>query len=155
MNPTPEHDDDALLAELGEVLRMYDPPPAEVTAAAKELFTWRTVDAELAALTFDSLLDDEPAAVRSTAVEPRLLTFEADGIAVELEVETDPDAGRRLVGQVVPPRSGDLDLVVGGRTVRAPVDDIGRFVVELPEEPERIRLRLTVGERSISVVAVV
>ena len=155
MNPTPEHDDDALLAELGEVLRMYDQPPPDVTAAAKELFTWRTVDAELAALTFDSLLDDEPAAVRSTAVAPRLLTFEADGIAVELEVETEPGAGRRLVGQVVPPRAGHLELVVDGRTDRAPVDDIGRFVVGLPDEPQRLRLRLAVGERSISVVAVV
>lgn len=155
MNPTPERDDDALLSELGEALRLYDQPPADVTAAAKELFTWRTVDAELAALTFDSFLDDEPAAVRSTAAAPRLLTFEADGIAVELEVEADPAAGRRLVGQVVPPRTGDLELVVGGRTARAPVDDIGRFVVDLPDEPQRIRLRLTVGARAISVVALV
>ena len=154
MNPTPDRDD-ALLAELGEVLCMDDQPPADVIDAAKGLFTWRTVDAELAALTFDSLLDDEPAAVRSTAVAPRLLTFEAGGTTIEVEIEVDAGGGRRLVGQVVPPRSGDLELVAGGRTSRVPVDDIGRFVIALPDEPGRIRLRLTVGGRDISVVAVV
>jgi len=154
VSTTPDRDDDALLAELGEVLRMYDDQPAGVIEAAKELFTWRTVDAELAALTFDSLLDDEPAAVRSTGTAPRALTFEADGIAVELEVESGDT--RRLVGQVVPPRPGHVELVVGGRTDRVPVDDIGRFVIGLPDEPARIRLRVTVGGgRDISVVAVV
>ena len=154
MNPTPDRDD-ALLAELGEVLCMDDQPPADVIDAAKGLLTWRTVDAELAALTFDSLLDDEPAAVRSTAVAPRLLTFEAGGTTIEVEVEVDAGGSRRLVGQVVPPRSGDLELVADGRTGRVPVDDIGRFVIALPDEPGRIRLRLTVGGRDISVVAVV
>ncbi len=155
MNPTPERADDALLAELGEVLRRDHQPPADVIDAAKELFTWRTVDAELAALTFDSLLDDEPAAVRSTAAAPRLLTFEADGITLELEVEADAGGSRRLVGQVVPPRAGDLELVVDGRTDRVPVDDVGRFVIALPDEPGRILLRLTVAGHGISVVAVV
>jgi hypothetical protein len=158
VNPTPKRADDALLAELGEVLRA-DGPTADVIAAAKELFTWRTVDAELAALTFDSLLDDDPAAVRATAAAPRLLTFEAAGVTVELEVELDvgaaSGASRRLVGQVVPPRSGRVELVVDGRSRQTPVDDVGRFVVALPDEPGPIRLRLTTGGRDISVVAVV
>ena len=53
----PVDHDEQLLAELGEAVRVYDGPPDDVIAAAKDLFIWRTVDAELASLTFDSLLD--------------------------------------------------------------------------------------------------
>ena len=51
--------DDDLLRELGRVVTAADPVPPEVIAAAKASFTWRTIDAELAELAFDSLLDDE------------------------------------------------------------------------------------------------
>lgn len=142
--------DDALLAEIGEALRRHDRPPAEVVAAAKELFTWRTVDAELASLTFDSLLDDEPAVVRTTTAAPlRVLTFEADGLTVEVEVEE-----RRLAGQLVPAVAAEIELVTPHRTVRAGADHLGRFVLALPVEPARSTLRVTVGERVVTAVAV-
>jgi hypothetical protein len=48
-----------------------------------------------------------------------------------------------------------VELVVDGRSRQTPVDDVGRFVVALPDEPAPIRLRLTTGGRDISVVAVV
>ena len=146
--------DEQLLAELGEALRVYDRPPDDVVAAAKDLFTWRTVDAELASLTFDSLLDDEPATVRTTAAAPRVLTFEADGLAVEVEVDTDPE--RRLVGQLVPARTAELELITPQRTVRATADHLGRFVVPLPAEPSRVTLRVVVGPgRVVTAVAVI
>lgn len=146
--------DEQLLAELGEALRTYDGPTDDVIAAAKELFTWRTVDAELAVLTFDSLLDDEPAAVRSTAVSPRVLTFEADGLAVEVEVDPDPE--RRLVGQLVPARSAELELITPQRTARATADHLGRFVVPLPAEPGRVTLRVMVdADRVVTAIAVI
>ncbi len=143
--------DDALLADLGEALRRYDEPPADVVAAAKALLTWRTVDTELASLTFDSLLDDEPVAVRATTAAPiRMLTFETDGLAVEVEVEQ-----RRLAGQLVPAQAATIELVTPRRTVRATADGLGRFVLALPAEPSRATLRVTVGpERVVSAVAV-
>lgn len=155
MNPEPERDDDALLVELGEVLRMNDQPPADVIDTAKELFTWRTVDAELAALTFDSLLDDEPAAVRSTAVAPRVLTFETDDVTVELEVEERP-SGRRLLGQLVPAGAAAVVFTAGGRRAEATADELGSFVVLLPDRPGHVVLTVTPhGARAVSVVAVV
>jgi hypothetical protein len=143
-----------LLTELAEALLVHDGPPDEVVAAAKDLFTWRTVDAELASLTFDSLLDDEPAAVRSTAVAPRVLTFEADGLTVEVEVDTDPE--RRLVGQLVPARTAELELITTERTVRVAADHLGRFAVPLPAQVCRVTLRVTAGAgRVVTATAVI
>src|SRR5674536_166433 len=92
-------DDDRLLAELRRVLRRIDPVPPHVTAQAKDAFTWRTVDEELAALSYDSGVDElEATGVRSTEAQPRTLTFEAGGVLLELGV----NAGV-VLGQVVPP----------------------------------------------------
>jgi hypothetical protein len=138
MNGKPE--DDALLAELGEVLRgRIGEPPPEVTAGAKALFTWRTVDAELAVLAYDSLLDTEPG-VRSTGL-PRVLTFEAAGLTVELEVETAP-RGRRLSGQLVPAATAEVEIRAADATVRAQADAFGRFAAPLPDRPGRIEVRV-------------
>lgn len=135
-------DDDTLLAALGGVLRSE--PPPEVLEAAKGLFTWRTVDAELADLTYDSLLDQEPATVRAAA-QPRILTFEVEGLTIDVEVDAGPD-GRRLVGQLVPAQSVDLELV--GRDVAVPTasDALGRFVVALPVERQRLGLRIHLAD---------
>jgi hypothetical protein len=50
--------DDALLDDVGAMLRARDPVPPHVTDAARDLFTWRSVDAALAEL----LRGDAPAA---------------------------------------------------------------------------------------------
>ena len=39
--------DDALVDRLGRTLGIADPPPPGLQKAARELLTWRTVDAEL------------------------------------------------------------------------------------------------------------
>ena len=89
-------------------------PPPEVVEAAKGLFTWRTVDAELA--------DARPTTRWSTPAEPgvraagqpRILTFEAGGLTVEVEVDDVPGA-RRLIGQLTPPGRAELELRTSGR----------------------------------------
>ena len=140
---TPE--DDALLAELGEVLReRTGPPPPEVVAGAKALFTWRTIDAELAVLTYDSLLDTEPSGVRSAGL-PRVLTFEAAGLTVELEVETEP-RGRRLSGQLVPAAEAEVEVRAAEATVRAKADTFGRFATPLPDQPGRVEVRVRAAD---------
>jgi hypothetical protein len=50
-------DDDALASELATVLRRSAPMPAAIVAAARGAFAWRTVDAELAVLRADSVLE--------------------------------------------------------------------------------------------------
>lgn len=131
--------DDALLEELAELLLPRTEPPPTVVDAAKELFTWRTVDAELAALTYDSLLDGEPAGARAAA-QPRILTFEAEGLTIEVEVDAGP-GGRRLLGQLVPAQEAELELRSEGEPVRGTADALGRFVIALPAARGRVSLR--------------
>lgn len=142
-----EFDDDALLDELADLLAADHDPPPEVLHAARESFTWRTVDAELATLVFDSLIDDEAAAMRASD-RSRFLTFEVGAVTVEVEVESAP-AGRRMLGQIVPPRTAELE-VRRGRDVlaRGTADDLGRFVLALPDGPDRVTLHCRFADGS-------
>ena len=142
----PARDDDALLAELAAALAPDLEPPDSALAAARASFTWRTIDAELAALTHDSLLDEDRVGVRA-ADEPRILTFETDGVTIELAVDRTPGA-RRVIGQVVPPQEADLALVVDGAptgtSTRA--DQWGRFTLALPDREVRIALDVRLAD---------
>ncbi|OLT11020.1 hypothetical protein BJF78_27985 [Pseudonocardia sp. CNS-139] len=140
-----EPDDDALLAELAEAIRPWTVPPPEVLEAAKQSFTWRTIDAELAALTYDSLLDDGPVAVRSGG-QARILSFEAGPLTIEVEIDATPGA-RRLLGQLVPATAAELELnVADADPVRGRADELGRFVLPLPREVQRISLRCVLSD---------
>ena len=75
--------DRELLAQVREMFDEADPVPEFLLDAARATFSWRTIDAELAELTNDSLL--EGAAVRAARV-PRLLTFTADVATLVVEV---------------------------------------------------------------------
>jgi hypothetical protein len=118
--------EEGLLRELRAIVSRIDPTPPEMVAAAKSGFIWRTLDAELAQLTSDSVLDaDRMAAVRGVAA-PELLTFEAAGLTVEVETAAGPD-GVRLLGQLVPPQAGSVEVRHTGGTVTVDADDMGRF----------------------------
>jgi hypothetical protein len=122
-------DDISLLAHIREIYDELDPLPPEVVTAARRALAWRTVDAELAELTLDSLT--EQAAVRSST-GPRLVSFEAESLTVDVEVGDTGDTGdtRRLVGQLVPPRPAQVTVrsASGEHTVEA--NDIGCFTAE-------------------------
>lgn len=112
--------DAELLAQLREAVQAHDPVPAGAIQAARAVLTWRTIDAELAELQFDSALD--ASGVRGIAW-PRQLSFEAREVSIEIEVDHD-----RLVGQVVPPTEIDLvltDTAGGTRTTQS--DHVGHF----------------------------
>ena len=140
--------DDALLHELDGLLARLDPVPPELLDRVRLAFCWRTVDAELAELSFDSLVDRDGAlAVRAAMdLEPRMLGFGAvvDGqdLSIELEVTT-VDASCCLVGQLWPAGAVTADVQTGaGETASVPVDELGRFVVEpVPQGPVRLRVR--------------
>ena len=125
---------DPVVAELRSMLDRADPVPDSVLAAAKAAFSWRTIDAELAELTADSLFADT--GVR-TAEGARLLTFEGPGIEVEVEV-AHTGAGRKLTGQVVPvgraTRSGGSERAARRGRARA---DRARPARGLRPRPER------------------
>ncbi|HET6751815.1 MAG TPA: hypothetical protein VFL71_21420 [Actinomycetes bacterium] len=120
--------DEALLEELRGAAHRFDPPPPAVLEAARASLTWRTIDAELAALEFDSAVDQAAAAVRS-GEGPRLLTFSAPGLNIEVEVS--PLGPRRqLVGQLVPAQAARIDVRHAGGVTTVQADQLGRFGVD-------------------------
>jgi hypothetical protein len=125
--PTPNPSDDELAAWLAAAADRYDRVPADVVAAGKGSFTWRTVDSDLAALAYDSLLDEAPmAGARGTAgAEPRTLTFEAPDLTVEVEVEA--GGTRTIVGQLVPGQPGDVEVRHPHGSLRVEADEVGVF----------------------------
>jgi hypothetical protein len=140
---------DALLGELQGLLARVDPMPAQLLDQVRRSFCWRTIDAELAELSFDSLTDQELAlAVRSgadPALEPRMLGFGAvvrgEDLSIEVEVSSAAD-GRMLVGQVFPAGASAVAVQAdAGGSFEVPVDELGRFLIKpLPGGPVRLRV---------------
>ena len=129
--------DDQTFDTLRKVLAEADGAPADVIQAAKDSFTWRTVDAELAALVFDSATD-ELAGVRGGAVADRQLTYRAGEVEVEVMV-----SGHHISGQVVPPRSGAVELAAGTAFLEAEIDEVGSFsFAQVPSGPVRLTIRI-------------
>ncbi|NAZ85032.1 hypothetical protein [Kineococcus indalonis] len=139
--------DEELLAAVRSALR---PPqvPEDVLAAARAVYTWRTVDAELAELSYDSAGSSRPGAgVRGRTAALRTLTFRAREVVVEVGVT--PDA---LTGQVVPPVVRAVELhTTGADPVPVDVDELGCFTVH-PLPAGRFRLVCTTagGERIVT-----
>lgn len=132
-------DDDDLLAALRAATSARSQVPAEFVQAGQDSYAWHTVDAELAALTFDS--GREPAAAagtRSESASIRALTFSSAHLTIEVEVTESS-----LIGQVIPPREGTVEAQTrDGVPTAAPVDGIGCFSVEpVPPGPFRLRYR--------------
>jgi hypothetical protein len=142
----PELDDDERwLAELAEALREAQQVPQHVLEAGYSAYAWRTIDAELAELTYDSRVED-PALAGARAQEAPLLalTFASSSLTIELQVE--PPV---LLGQLVPPQAGELTVTLRDGTVRTEqVDELGCFALEpIPTMPFRLELS---GRHSVS-----
>jgi GNAT superfamily N-acetyltransferase len=134
--------DHELLAQIREMLDETDPVPEFLLEAARETYTWRTIDAELAELTGDSLL--EGASVRASRA-PRLLTFTAETATVVLEVAEHVRGawlGRRLLGQILSPRSAVVEVRHAEGTLSITADEFGRFRAEaVPPGPISLACR--------------
>lgn len=136
---TNEQEDQRLLARLAAALDAADPMPESVVEAAKATFTWRTIDAELAALVFDSAAE-ELAGVRS-AEATRQMTFRTPGVEIELVVVS--ETSRRLVGQLVPPQAADVTLHHEDDTRTVESDSLGRFTFhDVPKGSVRLTCKL-------------
>src|SRR5436309_2911374 len=118
MNRNDEHYED-FLAELRLAGLVVDPVPERVTFAAKASLAWRTVDAELAELTYDSALDADRLTLVRGAAAARLLTFSASGLTADIQgAETDGGRARAR------PRCA---RVAGPRRLPVPPAPRGRF----------------------------
>lgn len=139
--------DDRLLASLAAAFEATDPIPEAVVAAAKATFTWRTIDAELASLVFDSATE-ELAGVRR-ADSTRQMTFRTPGVEIELVVMS--ETSRRVVGQLVPPQAAEVILHHEDDERTAQSDSLGRFAFhDVPSGS--IRLTCVLKDESGAVV---
>jgi len=131
------NDDGQLLEALRDALVAEDDMPRSFVEAGKAAFAWRTIDAELAALTYDSAWEAaEAAPVRSAeSATLRALTFASDGWTIELELTAEG-----LLGQLDPPAAGEITARTdSGVLASARVDDLGFFVLKpLPKVPYRL-----------------
>lgn len=128
---------DALLEEeLRQAAAVLDPVPDVLRQLALDAYALHDLDARLAELTFDSLVDALP--VRGVADAPRMLTFRAGEVTVDVEVTDDG-----LIGQVLPPQSARIEVLGGPQTARpVTVDTLGRFSSDTaPAGPFALRLR--------------
>lgn len=117
--------DHALLAQLRTAFAAADPVPLDALEIARESLFWRDPDAALAGLVADSLTDTAPVRTRR-AGGPRLLTFDADGLTIEIEVAEDGET-RRLLGQLVPPSRAEVVVRWTNGETLVYADELGRF----------------------------
>lgn len=122
--------------ELRQAAAVLDPVPDALRQLAVEAYALHDLDARIAELTFDSLLHALP--VRSATDVPRMLTFQAGELTVDVEV-----SGDGLMGQVMPPQPARIEVLSGpGAGVRLTADDLGRFAADAPPAgPFALRLR--------------
>ena len=133
-------DDEQLLAALRAALKARQDVPDRFTETGRNAYAWHNIDGELAQLTYDSR-SDAMAAVRSEAASIRALTFTSGRLSIELEV-----AENSLVGQIIPPRAGTLEVHTTAGVTSSPVDEIGCFAVSpIPVSPFRLRCRTEDG----------
>jgi hypothetical protein len=130
----------ALEEELRQAAAIMDPVPAELRHIAIEAFALHDLDARLAELTFDSLVDGIP--VRGVMDAPRMLTFTAGDLTVDVEVTP-----HGLIGQLMPPQPAGIEVLGGPHPASPPsltADGLGRFTGDLSVSgPFALRLRTT------------
>ncbi len=117
----------AALQALGEALQAADGPPPDLVRQAKLSFTWRTIDAELAALSFDSAVSGDLVGVRG-GDGPRTLTFETPTVVLDLEI-TAAGSAFGLTGSLMPTDVTLASQRPEGDEAPVPVDDLGRFTL--------------------------
>jgi hypothetical protein len=131
-------DDEQLIGVLKEALNAERGAPREVLDAGRAAWVWRTIDAELAVLTYDSA-----AGARGEPASPRALTFAWNDLTIELDVTRDA-----LVGQITPARAGEAVVVRIGteEAAFAVTDELGIFALRpVPAEPFRLLVRAMDG----------
>ena len=140
----PDETDHAdLEEELRRVVAQIDSVPTALYEAAVGAFTWRTMDADLAELVFDSLVDQHDAALVRGSTHTRMLSFRASTVTIEIEV-TSTGETRMLVGQIVPPQSATVDIRQGDSATTVEADELGRFTAG-PLQAGPTSLRCSIG----------
>jgi len=140
--------DPAIPEDLATVIATADPIPLDLLQSLRTSLSRRSVDAEVAELIYDSVLDGH-GDVRSLR-SARQLSFQGPKLSVELEVTPER---RRVVGQLIPPAHGHVEVRHGRGEDVVAVDMLGRFAVEdLPKGPVSFRCRGNDGAEPVVTV---
>lgn len=123
-------------------------PPAEAVDLVKNAFTWRTIDAELMELSYDSVLDT--AGVRD-ADATRTMEFTAGDLTIVTEI-----ASGYVRGQLTPPdAAAEVRLVGSETTALVDIGPSGAFAfAEVPAGSYRLEV-VTAANRYMSPVLTV
>lgn len=118
-----------------------EPIPPRLTSAAIDAFAWRSADARLAELLFDSSTSDL-VGVRGTATERRSFRFGADDVVIRVHL-----TASTLIVMVEPPLSVECRIATDDGTVGGHrTDELGELVTDAPETPFRIETDLPSGK---------
>jgi hypothetical protein len=132
-----------IMSLLRRGLDQSDPVPPDVTHFAKAALSWRTIDAELAQLSYDSIDQTTSNMVRSTA-SARIVGFETGEWMIDLEHDA---ATRELRGQIQPAGSLEVELHLVGTVLVTGTDELGRFFFDGVEAgPVALVIRVEGGE---------
>jgi hypothetical protein len=146
---TSDREYEDLLAELRVAGLVVDPVPERVMFAAKASLSWRTIDAELAELTYDSVLDDDRLSLVRGATAARILTFSAGDLTIDVEVEG-TDGELRLIGELAPAQRATVVVRHTEGTTEVETDEDGRFRTGVfPSGPISLSLRLAAGGSTV------
>lgn len=123
MSDSANQQEERLLSLLRRGLDQSDRSPADVNEFAKAALSWRTIDADLAQLSYDSSEESNSVSVRGVATS-RLLAFEAGELTIDLEHE--PLSGH-LLGQLEPAGLMTVELHMLDTVLVTESDELGRF----------------------------
>jgi hypothetical protein len=147
--------DDELIARLRRIAAEADPVPPVLLSAARAAFALRDIDARVADLVRDSLVDAPATPVRAGGTargeEARMLSFEVGSTAIECEVMA--RAGERDIrGQLSGAQASTIEAEVAGcPPVSVTLGAHGWFTVYgLPSGPFRLRCRTADGETLVT-----
>lgn len=115
--------DDDLMRELKAAWSERDLVTDSARRSAEGAYAWRTIDAELLVLSYDSLLADELSVRRAGGVEVRTASFHGNGIILEIEIDNGD-----LLGQLVPGQACRVTLESTDQAARSTdADEAGFF----------------------------
>jgi hypothetical protein len=123
MSESTNPQEERLISLLRRGLDESDKAPADVTEFAKAALSWRTIDADLAQLSYDSSEESNSAAVRGVAAA-RILAFESGEWMIDLEHDA---VTGHLMGQIEPASKSTVELHVIGTVLVTESDEQGRF----------------------------
>jgi hypothetical protein len=143
--------DDQLIGELRRVVRMVDPVPDGVLAAARAAIATRDLDGELAELMADLIADSGTrvaAGLVRSGTPRRLLSFACGQVQIDLEITTGSDRLIGIIGQLTGGSTDDCVLEYPAGRQPVSLDSLGRFAVTGARSgPMRVRCRSAAGER--------